>query len=65
MVSSFLRAPSMGDNLAVKVHCGLGSRNCQPKARAHREVESEGSRIAEVKRSSAGQSFGPTNRNHI
>ena len=31
--SLFLCAPGMGDNLVVKVHCGLGSRNRKPKAR--------------------------------
>ena len=32
-VTSLLCAPGMGDNLVVKVHYGLGSRNRQPKAR--------------------------------
>ena len=31
----------------------------------HREVESEGSRIAEIERFPNGQTLGPTDRNHI
>ena len=43
---------------------GSGKDTAEGKG-VHREVESEGSRIAEVERSAAGQTLGPTDRNHI
>ena len=43
---------------------GSGKGTAEGKG-VHREVESEGSRIAEVERSSKGQSSGLTDRNRI
>ncbi|WP_246187457.1 ATP-dependent Clp protease proteolytic subunit [Neomoorella glycerini] len=54
---AYIRAPGMGVNLVVKVHCRRGSTSLLAKGKGvHREVGSEGSRR---------QSHGPMNKNPI